>query len=613
MDEANYRRFSGRVRSSSFNHSFTRRQQPEVVTRRRPSFDSHNRQQRIREQQLQEQQKQQQQQQYYASTNNYLNVAKPRYPTGGTSSFDESGSELEDDEISIYQSYMYTPSASTTQLDNQKPFVDSPNSIAEDQSGNKSLSHSFKERLSVSRMSLRKGASPSSSSMGGHKFGNILGSKSSSSSSSTTNNPEQPQQLYDDGSNAIYPPPQKQTGERDQYGFLKSSQWVTADAYAQFEQRYTPIVKRRLQKWRQLLYENNDQWPSRSSKVKRYIRKGIPPELRGQAWLHYSGAKTEMEANGGLYYELVDRAEQMGNANENMEIIDRDLHRTFPENNRFRPESMINNNNTTAEEKMNIPIIKSLRRVLLAFSLYSPSIGYCQSLNYIAGMLLLFMTEEEAFWTFVVLVTKILPPNIYDVTMEGANIDQNVLMILISERLPHLWNRLSGGKSFWDCEEQESVGMPTCSLVTSHWFLTLFINILPVETVLRVWDCLFYDGQKVLFRVALGIFKLNENEILQVQDPLEVFQVIQNMPKRMVDCNKLIDGTYMQYAATTRVTDEEIVDRRELFKKRRDERRRNIPVQKGHKLLKRSTMRGAIIHKAKEARYYVERAKTVRK
>ena len=123
MDEANYRRFSGRVRSSSFNHSFTRRQQPEVVTRRRPSFDSHNRQQRIREQQLQEQQKQQQQQQYYASTNNYLNVAKPRYPTGGTSSFDESGSELEDDEISIYQSYMYTPSASTTQLDNQKPFV----------------------------------------------------------------------------------------------------------------------------------------------------------------------------------------------------------------------------------------------------------------------------------------------------------------------------------------------------------------------------------------------------------------------------------------------------------------------------------------------------------
>lgn len=30
-----------------------------------------------------------------------------------------------------------------------------------------------------------------------------------------------------------------------------------------------------------------------------------------------------MEANGGLYFELVDRAERMGNENENMEIIDR--------------------------------------------------------------------------------------------------------------------------------------------------------------------------------------------------------------------------------------------------------------------------------------------------
>lgn len=96
-------------------------------------------------------------------------------------------------------------------------------------------------------------------------------------------------------------------------------------------------------------------------------------------------------------------------------------------------------------------------------------------------MLLLFMDEEETFWTFSTLINEILPPNTYDVTMEGANVDQNVLMILISERYPHLWNRMSEGKSFWECEEQEGTGMPTCSLVTSHWFLTLFINILPIE------------------------------------------------------------------------------------------------------------------------------------
>lgn len=81
----------------------------------------------------------------------------------------------------------------------------------------------------------------------------------------------------------------------------------------------------------------------------------------------------------------------------------------------------------------------------------------------------------------------------------------------------------------------------------------------------------------------------------------------------MVDCNQLIDGTYLQFASATGVSDGEIADRRELFKKRRDERRRNVPVQKAGKLLKRGTVRGAIIHRAKEARWYVERAKTVRK
>lgn len=206
-----------------------------------------------------------------------------------------------------------------------------------------------------------------------------------------------------------------------------------------------------------------------------------------------------MDKNKGFYDDLVQRAEEMGAKNENLDIIERgkarfsgadvrlvyiltpfflptkDLHRTFPENIKFRPYET-----TSDKEKMNIPIIQSLRRLLLAFSLFSPTIGYCQSLNYIAGMLLLFMNEEEAFWTFVQTITEILPPNIYDVTMEGANIDQNVLMILLSERYPQLWNRISGGKSFWECEE-DGTGMPTCSLVTSHWFLTLYINILPTE------------------------------------------------------------------------------------------------------------------------------------
>jgi hypothetical protein len=120
--------------------------------------------------------------------------------------------------------------------------------------------------------------------------------------------------------------------------------------------------------------------------------------------------------------------------------------------------------------------------VLTAFSLYSPNIGYCQSLNYVAGILLLFMEEEKAFWMLVTIIHDYLPENVYDVTMEGANVDQIVLMNLIMEKMPHLWNKLSGGFGF-DVEKLDG-NMPTITLVTSHWFLTLYINILPIEVMI---------------------------------------------------------------------------------------------------------------------------------
>src|ERR1043166_110315 len=139
-----------------------------------------------------------------------------------------------------------------------------------------------------------------------------------------------------------------------------------------------------------------------------------------------------------------------------------DLHRTFPENIKFKSTVVSEDGSSTIISTDNVPIIQSLRRVLTAFSLYSPNIGYCQSLNYVAGILLLFMEEEKAFWMLVTIIHDYLPENMYDVTMEGANIDQDVLMSLIMEKMPQIWNKLNGDD--------------TITLVTSHWFLTLYIN-----------------------------------------------------------------------------------------------------------------------------------------
>jgi hypothetical protein len=50
----------------------------------------------------------------------------------------------------------------------------------------------------------------------------------------------------------------------------------------------------------------------------------------------------------------------------------------------------------------------SLRRVLKAYSLYDREIGYCQGMNFIAGMFLTLMSEEESFWLLVGTLTILL-------------------------------------------------------------------------------------------------------------------------------------------------------------------------------------------------------------
>ncbi|CAG8623028.1 4758_t:CDS:2 [Funneliformis caledonium] len=338
--------------------------------------------------------------------------------------------------------------------------------------------------------------------------------------------------------------------DRDQYGFRRSYQWITKKEYTEFESSYVQVLHRRKQKWDIAIEENGGVIPGRSSKMKRYVRKGVPPSLRGKVWFHYSGAEAKMRDHMDFYQQLLIKAQDPRYENEYVEIIERDLHRTFPENIKFKSTVDSKDGSSPVLSTDNVPIIQSLRRVLTAFSLFSPNIGYCQSLNYVVGILLLFMDEEQAFWMLVTIIHDYLPENMYDVTMEGANVDQAVLMMFVMEKMPQIWNKLSGGFG-WDIEKLDK-NMPTITL-----------------TLLRVWDCLFYEGNKVLFRVALAILKLNEEKILAVNDPMEIFQVVQNMPKSLLDCHKLIDLCFRRRKG---LSQKDIDKRREFFRERRKKR-----------------------------------------
>ena len=48
--------------------------------------------------------------------------------------------------------------------------------------------------------------------------------------------------------------------------------------------------------------------------------------------------------------------------------------------------------------------VETMRKVLLAYSMHNPDVGYCQSLNFLSAALLLYLEEQDAFWVLMYIV-----------------------------------------------------------------------------------------------------------------------------------------------------------------------------------------------------------------
>lgn len=336
------------------------------------------------------------------------------------------------------------------------------------------------------------------------------------------------------------PPIMPPTSSRDQYGFLKASHYITLPEYDLWSSEYLPSQERRSRKWHIYMRDCNlptyhpRVFPPRSPKTQRFILKGLPPEWRGAAWFYYAGGQIYLSSHPYLYSELLATSDSSLSDNDK-EAIERDLHRTFPDNIHFKPSP----HTSLGASDPEVPLLSSLRRVLRAFAAHNSKVGYCQSLNFLAGLLLLFLPEEKAFIMLHIITTAILPGT-HDMSLEGANVDLWVLMVALKSTQPSIWSKVGASGSGEDPLNMPSTKLPPISLCTTSWFMSLFIGTLPLESVLRVWDVLFYDGARTLFRVALAIFKLGEKRIAELKDDMELFQVVQGLPRGMLDATGLM-------------------------------------------------------------------------
>lgn len=275
-------------------------------------------------------------------------------------------------------------------------------------------------------------------------------------------------------------------------------------------------LARQKQAWNKRLAKEHrfDRLPN----LKEICRLGVPAERRAPAWWALSGAQDLYRADPHGFATNLQKARSGGGAGGAVAQIEKDLDRTFPSHPFFETDAGIS----------------ALRDVLTAFAVRRPDIGYCQSMNFIVGILLLFYPKEldKCYWMLVAIVEIVLPPDYYTPSMSGIHVDIMVLQRLLDRKLPAVSAHLKANHI-------------ELEIVAISWFLCLFLNSLPIETTLRVWDALFLEKSKILFRIALAIFKLNEAAILGGDDEQGgMYARIKNTPKSAYDADRLLEAAF---------------------------------------------------------------------
>ena len=146
----------------------------------------------------------------------------------------------------------------------------------------------------------------------------------------------------------------------------------------------------------------------------------------------------------------------------------------------------------------------------------NPEVGYCQSMNFVAGVLLLYMEEEDAFWSFAGIVEDILPENYYSEKLLGCRVDQQVFSSCISWKLPDIAKVL---------ENTETILEP----VTCSWFMTCFANILPHRVLFRLWDCLLWEGNIALMRAGIALLRAKSHRIKECDDSMSIYMELRDI------------------------------------------------------------------------------------
>ena len=238
-------------------------------------------------------------------------------------------------------------------------------------------------------------------------------------------------------------------------------------------------INARTEKWNKMLTDFKKYKTLKKSKLKSRTRKGIPDSLRSQAWQLLANTN-KLITNKNLFKDL-DKEE----IDKETEItIMKDLDRTFPMCQLFKDKY------GSGQRK--------LFHVLMNYSKYNKKLGYVQGMGYLAAIFLIYMDEESSFYMLHCLMKKYKLEGLYYDNFPDLKKKCYVFLNLQKKYINKIYTIM-----------QRDGIVPTMYL--SSWFISLFARTVEFHIALRIYDCFFLEGFKVIYRIALGLLKLSEN------------------------------------------------------------------------------------------------------
>ncbi|CAH8441575.1 unnamed protein product [Schistosoma turkestanicum] len=259
-----------------------------------------------------------------------------------------------------------------------------------------------------------------------------------------------------------------------------------------------------------------DKWMHfKTDRVRNRCRKGIAPALRSRVWQYLCGSNQIMHMERGKYQVLL----RMPGDPDTISQIELDVGRQMPNHVLFAAD------HSTGK--------KSLFNVLKAYSQLHPANGYCQAQAPIAAALLIHMPEEDAFWTFVCLCNRYMT-DYFKSGLVRVKIELNMLFELVKKYQPDIYYHMV------KCNTEPAY-------FAIDWFMCLYTRNLPWSTVLRIWDMFFFEGVKVIFRIALSIIQLllgDSNSRRRLNSMDKLVESLRKLPKNIVSEDVLINHSF---------------------------------------------------------------------